>query len=352
MRDVVEIDQRRDVRDARRRAEPAQDPAPALPHGWLRSIAQAACHHVTTVSLLRVVAIIVTYRPDLDELSRLVDEVHRQVAETVIVDNDPSQRVAEWFATRRDDRVHYLRLGTNQGIATAQNAGIEWARDRGAEFVVLFDQDSLPAFDMIERLLEAERQLTAAGHPVAAVGPWPHALRPDEPAAFVRLLWLDDRPAPTDETIEVDFLISSGCLIPMATLAVVGDMRDELFIDYVDAEWGVRAATHGFRSFGVRDAIMHHQLGDSHIEFLGRKLPMHSPLRHYYHFRNAVWTYQQRAPLRWKALDGYRLLLRFAFYSVFARPQTEHIAMMARGIRDALRGRLGPVDAPISVRKR
>ncbi|MGE0800669.1 MAG: glycosyltransferase family 2 protein, partial [Lautropia sp.] len=144
------------------------------------------------------------------------------------------------------------------------------------------------------------------------------------------------------DIVEVYYLIASGSLIPRATLEAVGTMAEALFIDYVDIEWGLRARRLGFRSYGVCGAKMSHDLGDEPIRFLGRALPLHSPLRHYYHFRNAVWLYRSSGlPLGWKIVDGYRLLLKYGFYCLFAKPRLQHCRMMSRGIRDGLLGRLG-----------
>ncbi|MFP3422342.1 hypothetical protein R0K19_23515, partial [Bacillus sp. SIMBA_161] len=90
-------------------------------------------------------------------------------------------------------------------------------------------------------------------------------------------------------------------------------------------EWGLRAQARGFQSFGVYSAVMQHQLGDEPIYFRGRYIPVHSPLRHYYHFRNAVWLYRQ-SWLRsdWKIVDGLRLARKFGFYSLITPPRLKH----------------------------
>src|SRR5690606_10075289 len=104
--------------------------------------------------------------------------------------------------------------------------------------------------------------------------------------------------------VEVDYVIASGCLIPFDVIETVGGMQEELFIDYVDIEWGLRAQHQGLQSLGVCAAVMQHQLGEKPIRFRGRLIPVHSPLRHYYHFRNAVWLYRQSWLRKdWKTVD-------------------------------------------------
>jgi len=292
-----------------------------------------------------IVAIIVTYHPDLGELSRLLDALKHQVEQTIVVDNGTTIDVHGFLADRNDPRLHCLLLGDNRGVSTAQNTGIAWAREHGADYVVLFDQDSEPAPDMIERLVEAAEAMAAQGHIVAAVGPRYLDARQNNPPPFIRVRGLQlERYACTepDAIVPVDYLISSGCLIPISTLDAVGDMADALFIDYVDIEWGLRAKRFGYQSFGVCNASMRHSLGEHPIKFFGRQIPLHSPLRHYYHFRNAVWLYRQSwLPLNWKLADGWRLLLKYGFYTLFAHPRLKHFRMMTLGLWHGLRGRMG-----------
>ena len=214
------------------------------------------------------------------------------------------------------------------------------------------DHDSVPAPDMVAQLRAAAERLQAAGRRVAAVGPRYLDARQNNPPPFIRVhgLRLHRQPCTGPDTVnEVDYLIASGSLIPSAALSAVGPMAEALFIDYVDIEWGLRAGALGWQSFGVCAAAMSHDLGEQPIEFLGRSLPSHSPLRHYYHFRNAVWLYcHGRVPPRWKFVDAYRLVMRYVFYGLFAKPRSAHLINMSRGIIDGMLGRLGPASFPVS----
>ena len=64
-----------------------------------------------------------------------------------------------------------MRLKENTGIARAINIGLQDALAEGADFVLLSDQDSLPANDMVENLCRAYAELTDQGVKVGAVGP-------------------------------------------------------------------------------------------------------------------------------------------------------------------------------------
>jgi rhamnosyltransferase len=119
-------------------------------------------------------------------------------------------------------------------------------------------------------------------------------------------------------------------------------MEEGLFIDYVDIEWGLRARNLGYRNFGVHAAMMAHSLGDEWIEFRGRRVPVHSPLRHYYHFRNAIWL--ARRPWigwPWRVILLQRLILQFLFFGVFAQHRVEHVRKMSLGFWHGLTGKSG-----------
>lgn len=285
-------------------------------------------------------AVIVTYQPELDALAKLLNALFKQVDSIIIVDNGSAIDLSLYVGQCSSRQVTVLRLGKNTGIAFAQNRGIEIARDLGAQFVLLMDQDSIPEPDMVQVLLSA-----ALLKGSCAVGPRYLDARQNNPPPFIRIhgLRLERCACPTfDAIVPVDYLVSSGCLISMDSLNHVGGMREDLFIDYVDIEWGLRARRFGYQSYGVCGARMTHCLGDDPLVFFSKKIPLHKPLRHYYHFRNAVILYKESwVPGNWKVVDASRLCLKYFFYSLFASPRIEQWRMMTLGIWHGLRGRTG-----------
>lgn len=289
-----------------------------------------------------VCGVIVTYHPSAEMLEALVRAVRPQLSQLVIVDNGSNFDFSTLLAATSTELIE---LGDNYGIAHAQNVGIDHARSKGAEFVLLMDQDSVPAPDMVNALLDAVRNLTERGHRVAAAGPSYLDQRQGEAAAFVYLDGLKlKRRACTDPngTVEADFLIASGCLIPMHVLDIVGPMVEELFIDYVDIEWGLRAREKGYLSYGVFPARMQHTLGDEWVDFRDRRIPVHSPLRHYYHARNAIWLCRQTwISNQWRVVLVWRVIRQALFFSVFVPQRLAHARMMALGIWHGVRNRMG-----------
>lgn len=292
-----------------------------------------------------VFAVIVTYNPDISVLEALLHSLLPQVEKALIVDNGSSIEMSKWFESTQYQNLTLHRLNQNYGIAYAQNIGIK-KLDVGLEsFILLSDQDSKPAADMVFELKKAILQLMALGKKVAAVGPCFMDIRQNNPPPFTRIQGLTVKrqfPEGVNSVVEVDYLIASGCLIPIQVLNSVGLMNVDLFIDYVDIEWGLKAKNLGFQSFGVFAARMEHSLGDEHVNFMGRQVTLHSPLRHYYLVRNGFWLYKQKyLPINWKFVDGFRMLQRICFYTLFAKPRSKHFSMMMQGLLHGLKSRMG-----------
>lgn len=295
----------------------------------------------------KVSGIVVTYNPDKSTLEKLLTAVQPQLDHLIVVDNSLSDDLSAWLSLKWS-QVEYIPLYDNFGIAKAQNVGIARAKEYGSAYVLLLDQDSIPAPDMVRNLLKAIETRYEGGAKIACAGPRYDDPRQQNPIPFIQIKdYRIQRQTCSIDTaiVEVDYLIASGCLIPLSVIEAVGEMQEELFIDYVDIEWGLRAQQHGFQSIGVCAAVMKHQLGDKPIYFGGRHIPVHSPLRHYYHFRNAVWLYRQSWLRRdWKIVDGIRLLRKFAFYSLITAPRLEHAKMMSLGIFHGITGKMGRFD--------
>lgn len=282
-----------------------------------------------------------TFQPEPVQLQRQLDALAPQVDGLVVVDNHSTLDLYRCIKLEPKPVGTIIRLERNHGIAKAQNVGIGWAREQGATHVLLMDQDSVPAPDMVHALLEAATHCPL----LAAVGPCYLDSRQNNPPPFIRVRGLKLERltfALGGPVVPVDYLISSGCLIPIAALDQVGMMREDLFIDYVDIEWGLRAGREGLQCYGVFAAAMHHNLGETPRQFLGRSLPVHTPQRHYYHVRNAILLYREPwVPTNWKMVDAWRLLLKFGFYSLMTPPRLQHLRMMLLAVWHGLKGRTG-----------
>lgn len=292
-----------------------------------------------------VCAVVVTFQPNKKALQELLSSLRSQVNKIIVIDNASSENVRRWCDECDLKDVKFYELSQNFGIAHAQNYGIKISISENYKYTLLLDQDSLPTQGMVVELSKGFEEISNEGEKVAAVGPYFHDEKYLSSSQFVKIKGLKYHVQERKEGInfvKVNHLIASGSLLSNSALNDVGLMKDDLFIDYVDIEWGLRASSFGYDSYGVFSAIMQHNLGDSHVSVLGRSIPLHSSLRHYYMVRNAFWLYKQSyIPLRWKIVDGKILMKRALLYCIYSKPFSEHFYMMLKGGYDGLRSKLG-----------
>lgn len=297
----------------------------------------------------RVSSITVAFNPNPERLAEQVRALQGEVGDIVIVDNGSEIAVAH-LPQLAGLPIRVLALADNTGVAHGFNAGIAAARERGAQFVLLLDDDSVPTPGMVATLVAACRRADGTV-PVAAVGPRVQDSRDPHDYPFIRLGWTHNRHvrcgANPDDVIACDFLISSGSLVPMDAFAAVGEFDEGLFIDSVDLEWCCRARNRGLMLYGVCAARLDHRLGDRRHRVLNLfELVVHSPERVYYMTRNRFLLYRRTyMPLKWKLNDMLRWLAKLSATLLLIAPRSEYARMTLRAIRDALLGRSGKLDA-------
>jgi rhamnosyltransferase len=302
-----------------------------------------------------VTAVVVAYDPDVEALRQLLAELLLQVRQVVLVDNGSGTDVAlalpgAGAPAAADDEagIVLVRNGANLGIAAAQNLGIERAlASPGCGYVLLSDDDSLPAAGMVAELRDALLQADGPA-PVAAAGPVTIDLRTG--AAGAVLLDQQGRrrrsaappagPAGAAGVRDVGFLIASGTLIPARVLRTLGGMRGEYFIDHVDTEWCFRARAAGYRLLLAPRARLYHRLGEAvrRIRLLPSwPVPYHAPLRDYYAFRNTLLMQRDTAiSVHWRFHQLLRLARFAAYYLLLGDLRMQRVRYMWLGIRHGL----------------
>jgi len=297
-----------------------------------------------------VCAIVVTYNPDVAALGSLLSAISQQVGSIVIVDNASPEPVVSWLRGQASTAdmpggIRFIALEDNLGLGAAYNIGISMARNLGAAFVLLMDQDSIPKPGMVGKLKSARTVLVKRRKCVGVVGPricYSEITDPSNVMPVSRFRFRSIDSEDSNGVVRVASLISSGSLISIEALNQVGGMDEQLFIDHVDTEWCLRAQSKGFGVYGVSDAIMRHSLGERHSHIWcgrWRTVPFHQPFRYYYIFRNSVLLWRRPyIPNRWKRTNQLTLFKLLVYHGMIAPNRLANARMMWRGWRDGWRG--------------
>lgn len=296
----------------------------------------------TATALRQTHVVVVTYNPNLEVLRRQFARLDEAGVHVVIIDNNSRNHTDVSVLTSKYD-FGFIALEANEGVASAHNRGIEHVKSKRGRYLVFLDQDSIPEADAFSVLIGAYLDLSTETR-VGAVGSSYTLQAGHAGSSFVCFGWFHFKKIfcalDSADSHEVDFLISSGTLIPVSVIEDVGSMREELFIDHVDTDWFLRAKSRGYRFFGCCASRMSHALGERTVRiWLGRwrTVPVHKGFRYFFMFRNSLWLYRQPyAPAKWVSADAMRLIYILLFSGIFVAPRLENIAWMAKGTKAGL----------------
>jgi rhamnosyltransferase len=286
-----------------------------------------------------VCAVVVTYHPDPDFPARQ-SRLLRQVGALVIVDNGSDEaEVSMLREFSSDPSVTLILNQRNFGVARALNIGIQQAVTLRFAWVLLLDQDSSADGDMVQTLFEVRDSFVDKDR-LAVLGSGFRDVNRARETEEVR----------GEPWEEVESVITSGSLIPMAVHAVIGPFREEFFIDYVDTDYCFRARAKGYRVIKTRKSIMSHAIGAAsrhQVLWMDKWTSNHSAERRYYIARNDTVMLHDYGTYAWGlwALKSFsrclRLCKRIALYESM---KSRKIAAVAQGWWDGVRGHLGPRD--------
>lgn len=284
-------------------------------------------------------------------LPRQIDALLQQtrpLQEIVVVDNASNDGTGAMLAERYP-QVTLLRMSENLGQAGGWSAGLSYASLRKRhDWVWTFDNDSVPASEALEALLNGIESLGNTDTAIGMAAPIP--VHRETGTCYLPFLWRDGFVKPAAEQARqpmwfADMVIASGCLVGRDVVEKIGLPRADFFMDFCDFEYCLRARSHGYKIAIINRAKIDHEIGNARkIRLLGSPhlWTNHPPFREYYFSRNlaylAWWLYPNSSTklsvARYVTSRGVRVLL-------FGTRRLSCLIRMIQGFRDGLRGRLG-----------
>ena len=224
------------------------------------------------------VAGIVTYNPELDRFESNINAICPQCDKVIVFDNGSNNFEAISNLTRRFDNVDGIE---NKGIGYALNCIVEQAKNSGAEWVLLLDQDSIAPEHMIESL-----QMYTAQDKVAII-----ATRITDDNRSDNESRID-----LEETEEIGIAITSGSYINIDIWESIGRFREDFFIDAVDSEYCIRAFFEGYKILKANRVVIRHEIGKA-VKTKLAYVSNHNAMRRYHIARNntyVAYKYQKK----------------------------------------------------------
>jgi hypothetical protein len=273
-------------------------------------------------------------------------------ASVVVVDNastvNPLPVLAAEFPS-----IHLLRNEENGGWSGGNNTGIRYALDRGAEFVILLNNDTTVRSDLVARLLAA-----AAVRPdFGIIGPVIRFM--DEPEVVMTdgigfnrrgtkgvfyHIPVPEVSADPPAVTEVDIVNGCCMMIRAEVFRRVGLIEDRFFLIHEESDFCLRVQEGGFRCGVLAEGLVWHK-GSSSFKRSGKRW------QRYYDTRNLgllLSRHISRPSNRRGGLEAYAVYLRYAFHRYCHEREDGHpdsADAVLEGLVDVATRKFGPHQA-------
>ena len=291
---------------------------------------------------------------DAAVIEQILDGLRRQTRPPdgfVIVDNASRDTTLD---RNFPEGTTIIRNPINLGTSGAVEVGLAHALERQFDWTWVFDADSVPEHDALEKLLAFFERLAPNDQERVCF----LACRLENAEGEVRhhpMVFTESAIEPVEGNAshaECDYFLWTGSLFRMPAVAKIGLPSADYVLDVGEVEYGYRARQLGFTSYVINSAVTHQDVGRppgavvTRTVNIGRfKLAFRevSAIRTYYATRNLLyfWLYQCR-PLRPKGtLHGVVNVLLFST-NFLLEPVTHRKQLIAyvRGVWDGLTGHI------------
>ncbi|MGE5699644.1 MAG: glycosyltransferase [Deltaproteobacteria bacterium] len=293
-----------------------------------------------------VCCIIVTYNID-DTIFKVVDGIAKQVGLVVLVDNGSSvdtRNRLKTIAVAYGPKIRLELLKDNVGIAAGLNFGVKIALEKGFEWVLTLDHDSIATPGMIEALLRTYERFKDRNPGI--VSPQHIDRETGFRYRYVKYSRLLLRYGTTDSgPLECSSIMSSGNLIRKEVFRNAGLYREDYFIYAVDNNFCRRVIRKNYSIIVSDEAVLRHREGElKTISFFGITFstPDWKSKSLYYVFRNVLYDLREVDRIS-EAANVAMFLLKLILTILFFKGETRsrRFKAVALGVRDGIRGRLG-----------
>ena len=258
-----------------------------------------------------------------------------RIERAYVIDNSFSSN-ENLISSEFSDRIIYVPLYKNIGIAAALNRGCCKAIEDGFDTALTMDQDSYWNIEQLEKYISDSEKIIESDPSIKSFGP-----NMNDPVVLNVLALLKrkvlgrhykNRDIQRAEVEFPNYVMCSGNIISLDTWNKIGRFDEKLFIDEVDHDYCFRLLKHGYKIRRNNKVFLNHHLGDKKRTFFPRALTHHG-IRIYYIFRNMIIVNH-----RYPEYTAYTIsdLKRFTFDSVFFNIHAvKNIINILKAIRDA-----------------
>ena len=226
---------------------------------------------------MNIAGVVILYHPDIKQLSENINTYVLGLKQLYIYDNSEIQTPGiEAALNNLHPCIKYQFFNNNEGIAKRLNQAVETAMQSQYDYLLTMDQDSSfkkGDFEKYKSLIQKGDYTKVAQFGINC-----------QPLITMS----------SEQPQEALTLITSGSILNLSLVKKVGDFNEDLFIDFVDAEFSYRVVQQGLINLMFSNILLNHALGKlvtgrSIMTFKKSLRIIHAPIRAFYITRNGLF---------------------------------------------------------------
>ncbi len=261
----------------------------------------------------------------------------------LIIDNGSSDNSSQVLKDRFRE-CEFIQNTDNLGFAEGNNVGMRHALSKGADYVLILNNDVVVEKDCLDQLVKIAQEHKKAG--MLAPKVYYYSDRDIINSLGTSIDWFRLRPYSSfcgnkdggqfDYLGEADILVGCAIFVKKETIEKIGLMDENFFIFHEEADWCLRNIKSGLKNIVVPKAIAYHKASKTMKNF--------SALTTYYSIRNFLYLAHKNATFIDKIKTGIGLLylickniMSFVFNG---KPRRKARAFLS-GVVDYYKGNMG-----------
>ncbi len=258
----------------------------------------------------------------------------------VVVDNASTDGSLQLLQDRWEEssRVKIIALDKNYGFARANNVGIEWAMENGAEYFLILNNDTEIAEDAIEKMIDIQKKTGAIVVPKIVYADHPETIW-CAGGSFSKVIWKPVQrginqkdTGQYDQSMECSFANGCSMLLSGNIIRKLGLLDEQFFLYYEDTEYSLRARQKGVPIWYCAKALIYHKVN-------GSTMGNEKPDSVYYITRNWLICNRKYMEVRFVFFLCYFIINRLVWLLIwFMKNERGNMAAVAEGIKDYKKG--------------
>lgn len=232
--------------------------------------------------MLKYAGIVVLYNPEESSVKDNIETYIHIIDKLYVIDNSTCVNANLKEIICLNDKIEYISLGGNKGLAKALRIGCELIKKEGFDYVLTMDQDSYFQGDSARYLIDF---IENSKDHYAIVASNAISIYVDEQSNETKIAYTEL----SEENKVCNWVMTSGSMMCLNDYSMTTGFDESLFIAHIDIDICIQFHLLGKKIIKIRDSKLFQTFGNSKPRRLLWKTVHPSfanPNRTYYIFRN------------------------------------------------------------------